>query len=296
MKVFVAGATGAIGRPLIKALVNAGHEVIGTSRKRAGLEVLTALGAQAILLDAMNEGAVRDAVRSTEPQVVIDQLTSLPADPAKLNEAGPRDQELRLVGGGHLHAAAREFGVQRYIQQSCGFLLEASGILANEESQLRLEAPGNIANNAQMYAKLEQRCVSDSDMEGVALRVGFFYGPGTWYWPDGGAAKAAHSGNFPVVDDGEATWSFVHVEDAAAGTVAAITASPGTYLLVDDDPVQVRRWIPGFTKWIGAPDPAHISAANAGPEAAYYHHSLSGASNQKAKQQLGFQPRPLPWA
>lgn len=295
MRVLVAGATGAIGRPLIEALLAAGHEVIGTSRKQEGAQRLVATGAEATILDAMDEAAVREAVRLTKPQIIIDQLTSLPADPARLNEAGPKDQELRLVGGGHLFAAAREFGVQRYIQQSCAFLLEASDGLADETSPLRTNAPGNVGTNATMYANLEHRCFSSNDLEGVALRVGFFYGPGTWYWPDGGAAEAAQDEDLPVVGGGGATWSFVHVDDVAAGTVAALTAPAGIYNLVDDDPVKVSRWVPEFSRWIGAPAPAHLAADSAVAEAVYYHQMLSGASNHKSKEFLGFQPRRLAW-
>lgn len=295
MKVLVAGATGAIGLPLVEALLGAGHEVVGMSRKEEGAHQLAKLGAQARVLDAMDEAAVRDVVRLAKPEVVIDQLTSLPADPSKLNEAGPKDQELRLVGGSHLFTVARDFGVQRYIQQSCGFLLDGSGGLADEASPLRTTAPGNVSTNAAMYAELERRCFSSAEMEGVALRVGFFYGPGTWYWPDGGAARAAKERKLPIIAGGGATWSFVHVNDAAAATVAALTAPGGTYVLVDDDPVKVKQWIPEFARWVGAPAPEQVAAADVGAEAAYYHQALSGASNQKAKKHLGFQPQPLAW-
>ncbi|HTF70051.1 MAG TPA: NAD(P)-dependent oxidoreductase, partial [Edaphobacter sp.] len=209
-----------------------------------------------------------------------------------------RDRKLRIEGGGNLHRAALACGVRRYIQQSSGFFLEAKGALADESSPLAVNASPLIAGYAQMYAQLEQR-VLGSSIEGIALRYGFFYGPNTWYAPDGGTADQVRQQQFPVVEGGEAKWSFVHIEDAARATVAALTADPGKYVVVDDDPSPVSVWLPGFASSIGAPPPPFTTAEQAqqvaGEDAVYYQTRLSGASNAKAKRELDFTPRRLEW-
>ena len=155
-----------------------------------------------------------------------------------------------------------------------------------------------IAGYAQMYAQLEQRAL-ESSIEGVALRYGFFYGPNTWYAPDGGTADQVRQQQFPVVEGGEAKWSFVHIEDAARVTVAALTADPGKYVVVDDDPLPVSVWLPRFASFIGAPPPPFITAEQAqqvaGEDAVYYQTRLSAASNTKARRELDFTPRRLEW-
>jgi nucleoside-diphosphate-sugar epimerase len=149
-----------------------------------------------------------------------------------------------------------------------------------------------------MYAYLEQR-VLESSIEGVSLRYGFFYGPNTWYDPDGGAADEVRQQQFPVIEGGEAKWSFVHIEDAAHATVAALTADPGKYVVVDDDPSPVGVWLPRFASFVGAPPPPFTTAEQArqiaGEDAVYYQTRLSGASNAKAKRELDFTPRRLEW-
>lgn len=155
-----------------------------------------------------------------------------------------------------------------------------------------------IAGYAQMYAYLEQR-VLESSIEGVVLRYGFFYGPNTWYHPDGGAADEVRKQQFPVIVGGEAKWSFVHIEDAAHATVVALTADPGKYVVVDDDPSPVGVWLPRFASFVGAPPPPFTTAEHArqiaGEDAVYYQTRLSGASNAKAKRALNLTPRRLEW-
>jgi nucleoside-diphosphate-sugar epimerase len=189
-------------------------------------------------------------------------------------------------------------GVRRYIQQSSGFFLDAKGALADEDSALAVNATPQIAGYAQMYASLEQR-VLESSIEGVALRYGFFYGPNTWYSPDGGAADEVRKQFFPVILGGEAKWSFIHIEDAARATVAALAAAPGKYVVVDDDPSPVGVWLPKFANFVGAPPPPFTTAEQAretaGEDAVYYQTRLSGASNAKAKRELNFSPRRREW-
>jgi 2-alkyl-3-oxoalkanoate reductase len=299
MKVFVAGATGAIGKPLIERLTKAGHEVTGMTRSTEEADRLRQLGADSVEVDAFDRGAVWSAIERVKPEIVIDELTSLPKSPADLGKALPRDIKLRIEGGGNLFAAADALGVQRYIQLSSGFYLAANHALADESALMRVDAPGGIGASASMYAELERRVLGSPRMSGCALRYGFFYGPGTWYWTDGAVARQVKNAEVPIVGGGTAVWSFVHVDDAAAATVAALNADPGVYNVVDDDPLPVNRWLPAFARWIGAPEPDTVSDNNAatsvGAEGVYSHTQLTGASNAKAKAVLGFEPRPLAW-
>ncbi len=300
MKVFVAGGSGAIGRPLIQHLMRDKHNVIGMLRPGEDDNELRQLGAGSAFVDAFDRDAVRAALAKTRPDVVIDQLTSLPKSPADLGRAVAADSRLRLEGSSNLLAAAEALGVELFIQQSSGFYLAAGdNELADEEAALRLDAPGIIGLSSAMYAELERRTLNLSRLSGIVLRYGFFYGPGTWYWTDGAFADQVIRREAPVVGGGTGVWSFVHVEDAAAATVAALYTDPGIYNVVDDNPERVETWLPAFARWIGAPEPAQVSAddglAKAGCEGVYAHTRLTGASNSKAKAALAFDPRPLVW-
>jgi 2-alkyl-3-oxoalkanoate reductase len=300
MKVFVAGASGAIGQPLIAELIRAGHTVTAMTQSEAGAKRLRASGVEIAIADALDKGAVEAALRASKAEAVIDELTSIPKTPSELSSAAARDQRLRIEGGGNLHRAAVACGVRRYVQQSSGFFLVANGGgLADENSPLAVDATPLIAEYARMYAHIEER-VLESPIEGVALRYGFFYGPNTWYNPDGGAADEIRKQQFPVISGGEAKWSFVHVEDAARATVAALTGAPGKYVVVDDEASTVGVWLPRFAKFVGAAAPPVMTAEEvrqvAGEDAVYYQTRLSGASNAKARRELGFAPRVRDWA
>jgi nucleoside-diphosphate-sugar epimerase len=299
MNIFVAGTSGAIGRPLVMELIRQGHAVTGISRSAARLEHLASLGATILTVDVFDAANVEQALRDSQAGAVIDDLTSLPRTPAEIHNALPGDYKVRIEGGGNLHRAAKAAGVRRYVQQSSGFFLKAGAGFATESDSLAVDAGGDIAVSARMYTQIEERLFSTSMPEGVALRYGFFYGPGTWYNPDGATADAVRAGQFPIVGEGKGVWSFVHVEDAAAATVAALTAEPGIYNVVDDDPLPVRRWLPAFARWVNAPPPPHVSEDEAfaagGSDAVYYGTELSGASNEKARRALNFQPRQLEW-
>lgn len=299
MKIFVAGASGAIGQPLIAELVRRGHTVTGMTHSERGARLLADIGAIVANVSAFDAPAVEEAVRRSQAETVIDELTALPKHPAELPAALPGDRKLRLEGGGNLYRAALSRGVRRYIQQASGFFLKAGSGLADESEPLAVDASAGVAASAQMYTQLEARVFSSPQMEGVALRYGFFYGPNTWYFPGEGAADQVLRQQFPIVGQGEGVWSFVHVEDAALATIAAISAEPGVYNVVDDNPLPVRRWLPDFARWVGAPPPPQISEAEAlaaaGPDAVYYGTKLRGTSNAKARKILGFKPRPLEW-
>ncbi|TCM71241.1 NAD(P)-dependent oxidoreductase [Rhizobium sp. BK068] len=300
MNIFIAGATGAVGLPLVRALRAQGHQVTGMTRPGPGVDRLRELGAEASTADAFNATEVRRALEAAKPEVVIDQLTWLPPSPADIIKAMPNDTRLHREGGANLLTASEAIGVRRFIMQSRGFYLDApSGTLADETAKLRRDAPGEIGDSARAFDDYESRVTGSSMLAGTVLRYGFFYGPGTWYRPDGAVADQARNQEAVIIGDGSAVWSFVHIDDAVAATVASLTAKPGVYNIVDDDPLPVSEWLPAFARWVDAPEPPRVGVDDAlktaGAEAVYYHLSLTGASNRKAKANLGFSPRPLLW-
>ena len=298
MKVFVAGASGAIGQPIVAELIRQGHTVTGIARSTSRLDGLANSGPTCVAVDVFDRNAVEQALRDSQAEVVIDELTSLPADPADLPKSLPGDRELRIVGGENLLRAAIAAGVRRYLQQSSGFFLEPGKGLATESAGFAIGASPNVSHSAKTYEELEERLFS-SPLEGVALRHGFFYGPGTWYRRDGAGADQFRRSEIPIIGEGNAVWSWVHIDDAATATVAALTAPGGIYQIVDDNPSPMREWAPAFARFVDAPPPPHVSEqqalASAGPDAVYYGTRLRGASNQKARKALNFRPRRLEW-
>ncbi|TCR60788.1 NAD(P)-dependent oxidoreductase [Bosea sp. BK604] len=300
MNIFIAGASGAVGLPLVRALQTQGHRVTGMTRSGPGVDRLRELGAGVSIADAFEAAEVHRAIEAAEPDVVIDQLTWLPANPADIIKAMPNDTRLHREGGSNLLAAAEALGVSRFIMQSRGFYLDApAGTLADENARLRRDAPGEIGHSARAFDDYEARLIASPSLAGTVLRYGFFYGPGTWYRPDGAIADQVRKGEAVIIGDGRAVWSFVHIDDAVAATISALTAEPGAYNVVDDDPLPVAEWLPAFARWVGAREVPRISVddalKSAGEEAVYYHCLLTGASNSRAKAKLGFAPRPLLW-
>src|SRR5262245_38852151 len=232
MRIFVAGASGAIGQPLVAELVRRGHEVTGMTHSEAGARHLADMGAAVARVSAFDAAAVEQTLRYARAEVVIDELTSLPKDPSEMAAAASGDRKLRIEGGGNLHRAAMACGVRRYIQQASGFFLEPGSGLADESAGLAVNASPRVAMHARTYAELEARVLNAGEMEGVALRYGFFYGPGTWYHPEGASADQARRQEVPVIGDG-GVWSWVQIEDAAVATADVLTAPPGVYNIVD---------------------------------------------------------------
>jgi 2-alkyl-3-oxoalkanoate reductase len=302
MKVFVAGASGAIGRPLIAALVAADHEVIGMTSRDAGIKVLRERGVDGAVLNALDAEAVKAAIARIRPDAIIDELTSLPKryTAEEMRAAAPHDRQIRLEGGGNLHRAAIETAVKRYVVQSTGFFYGAGQGLASEEDPLAHDTSPGIAGSVATYTQIEDRVLGNASLEGVALRYGFFYGRGTYHDPENGSiSEQVRQRQYPVIDPGIGVFSFIHVEDAAAATVAALEIRPGVYNIVDNNPVAMAVWLPAFANFIGAPRPPHISQQEAiqtgGPDLVYYATQLRGASNEKAKKEFGFAPRRLEW-
>jgi nucleoside-diphosphate-sugar epimerase len=302
MKVFVAGATGAIGRPLVRQLLEAGYDVIGMTRSAHRAHRLTEQRAIAERLDIFDADAVEAAFLRLQPDVVIDVLTALPQQltPEAMAVAATLDERTRRMGGGHLQTAAQRVGVRRYLLQSSAFWYRPGMGLADEETPFAAEVPPAIAASIKMYADLERRIFSTPDVEGIALRYGFLYGEGTWYAADGSVASQVRQQQFPVVGNGQGTWSWVHVEDAAAATVAAVEkGAAGAYNIVDDTPLKQNIWLPAYAQWLGAAPPLQVSVETIlqtqGADPVYYATQLRGASNTKAKRELGFQSRSIEW-
>jgi len=296
----VAGASGAIGEPLIAELLKRGHSVVGMTTSEARAKILEGQGASAAIVNAFDAAAIEAALRRLKAEVVIDELTSLPKELGEMPKYAAGDRKLRIEGGGNLFRAAIATGVRRYLQQSSGFFLKAAeGTLADESSPLDVNASPGVAASAQTYVELETRLFSSNAIEGVALRYGFFYGPKTWYHPGESAANMVMRQQYPVVGKGQGVSSFVHINDAAIATVAALTAVAGVYNVVDDDPSPQNVWLPAFANFLGASTPPHISEAEAkavaGDDGVYYATRLHGASNAKAKRVLGWKPRRLEW-
>lgn len=177
--------------------------------------------------------------------------------------AAAGDRKLRLEGGGNSLRAPQATGARRYIQQSTSFFLKAGQRLADETESLAIDASPSVAAASRAYTELESRLLNAKDIEGVALRYGFFYGPNTWYHPDGASAEQARKQEIPLIGSGAGVWSWIHIDDAALATVAALNAPPGIYHVVDDDPAPVSVWPPAFAQFVGAPAPPHISEEKA---------------------------------
>jgi nucleoside-diphosphate-sugar epimerase len=302
MKIFVAGGTGAIGRPLVAELLARGHAVVALSRSADKARALTAQGIEPAIADVFDSDAVKAAVGRARPEVVIEQLTALPRTYTResLSATGDLNNRLRLEGGANVLAAARAAGVRRYLRQSIAFWAVPGPGLADEETPLAFDASPAVAADARVVTELEHRLLGHPGIEGVALRYGFFYGPGTWFNPDGDVARQVRERQFPVIGEGEGVASWLHIEDAAAATAAAAEqGNPGIYLIANDRPHAAREWLPAFARWVDAPPPPRVSVEEAlqaaGADAVYYGTQMRGVSNAKAKRELNFRPRPLEW-
>ena len=242
MRVFLAGATGALGAPLVRALVAAGHEVTGTSRTPARAAAVDAAGGHGVVCDALDRDAVFAAVSAAAPEVVVHQLTSLPAKYLALRKGSDPTNRLRREGTRHLVDAAVAAGARRMIAQSIAFLYEPSGpAVATEESPVWTAAAPAAGGMLAAALELERIVLHTDGIDGVVLRYGALYGPGTWYAPDGDIISLIRARRLPVIGDGGALTSFVHVDDAATATVRALDAGePGIYNITDDAPVADR--------------------------------------------------------
>ncbi|HET6933219.1 MAG TPA: NAD(P)-dependent oxidoreductase [Candidatus Angelobacter sp.] len=302
MKIFVAGGTGAIGRPLIAQLLAKGHAVVALTRSPEKAQDLAEQGIEPAVADVFDPDAIKTVVLRTQPEIVIEELTSLPRTYTRqsMTAAAALNNRIRLEGGANVLAAAQAAGVRRYLRQSVAFYAIPGSELADEDTPLAFSASPAIAAGAREISELEHRLLENSNIEGIALRYGFFYGPGTWFNRDGDVARQVGQQQFPIVGNGEGVWSWLHIEDAAIATVAAVEqGNPGIYLIANDQPLAVREWLPAFAQWLNAPPPPQISVEDAlkasGADTVYYGTQMRGVSNAKAKRELNFHPRPLEW-
>ena len=301
MRVLVAGATGAIGRPLIHGLKQHGHGVFGLVRSAESTGMLTEMGAEALIGDALDAASVWAAVVRVRPDAVINELTALPRHytPAEMKAAADRDRKVRGEGNVNLLAVMRQAGVRRYVLQSSGFWYAPGPGLADESSLLAVDASPGVAAGARTYFDLESTAFRVFEIDCVAMRYGFFYGPGTWFTNAGDMGEQVRRQQVPVIGAGQGVASFVHIEDAASATITALECAPGPYNIVDDNPSQQRVWLQAFARACAAPEPIQITEqealATSGADSVYYATRLRGASNEKARHELNFRPRPLEW-
>jgi 2-alkyl-3-oxoalkanoate reductase len=313
MKVFVAGATGVLGRALVPQLVARGHEVVGMTRTASKQDGLRALGARPVVVDALDPDAVAQAVASAEPEVIVHQLTAL-SGPMSLREmrnpersaAATMTNRLRTEGTDHLLAAGHAVGARRFVAQSFAAFrfTRAGGPVPSEVDPLDPSVPAAFRPGLAAIRHLEQAVTTIEWGAGLVLRYGGFYGPGTGISlaPDAQMAGPIRKRRFPLVGDGGGVWSFVHIEDAAAATAAAVEhGGPGSYEVVDDEPAPVREWLPVLASALGAKPPRRIprwlARIAAGEMATAMMTRVRAASNAnaKAKRELDWQLRYPSW-
>jgi nucleoside-diphosphate-sugar epimerase len=305
MKVFVAGATGALGQRLVPQLVARGHEVIGMTQTPAKQDLLRVLGARPVVADALDADAVAHAVAEAEPDVIVHQLTALKGiDFRHIDRSFALTNRLRTEGTDHLLAAGRAIGVQRVVAQSyAGWpFARTDGAVKSEEDALDPDPPDALRATLDAIRHVERAVTAIDWGEGVVLRYGGFYGPGTNLSSDPRAemAEVVRKRKFPLVGDGAGIWSFIHIDDAAAATVAAVEhGATGIYQVVDDEPAPVRDWLPTLAKTLGAKPPRHLprwlGRLAAGEAVTVMMTEVRGASNAKAKRELDWQPLYASW-
>ena len=304
MRVFVAGATGAIGRQLVPRLVAAGHEVTGMTRSESKQRMIRELGAAPVVVDALDREQVADAVGSARPEVIVHQLTAIPAtlDLRHFDRDFALTNRLRTEGTDHLLSAARAIGVGRFVAQSYGAwpYARTGGPVKREEDPLDPTPARSMRESLAAIRHLETAVLGADWTDGIVLRYGAFYGPATSMAPGTEQVELVRRRKFPLVGDGGGVWSFIHVADAAEATVAAIEhGSRGVYNVVDDDPALVAEWLPALAQELGAKKPVRvprfIGRLFAGEAGVVMMTEIRGASNAKAKRELAWHPAHTSW-
>lgn len=310
MRVLVAGAAGVIGRPLVRLLSAAGHEVVALTRSETKLEQLRQAGAAPVSCDALDPAALASAVAAARPDVVVNQLTALPPriSPRRLRRDLAATNQLRIQGCHNLMAAVAAADVAHVVAQSIAFAYAPDGgpgfpdrgSLRRESAPLYHDAPGGFAAAVAAVAELERATLGCPGISGAVLRYGFFYGPGTSYAANGSIAADVRRRRFPIIYPGSGIFSFVHVQDAARATLAAIEhRAEGVFNIVDEDPAAVADWLPAYASMLGAPHPRQVprwlGRLAAGPYAIYLMTQLPGASSDHAQAVLGWRPLQPSW-
>jgi nucleoside-diphosphate-sugar epimerase len=304
MKILVAGASGALGRQLVPRLVANGHEVVGMTRSASKQQAVRDLGATPVTADALDPDDVARVVADAQPEVIVHQLTALSGslDMRHFDRDFATTNRLRTEGLDHLLAAGRAVGVRRFVAQSyAGWpFAREGGPVKTEEDPLDPTPAHAMRATLDAIRHLERAVTSADWTEGMVLRYGGFYGPGTSVAPDGEQVELLRKRRFPVVGDGGGVWSFIHVEDAADATVAAVErGTRGIYNIVDDEPAAVAEWLPALAHAVGARPPLRVprwlGRLLAGEAAIVMMTDVRGASNTKAKRELGWRPSHASW-
>jgi len=301
MKVFVAGASGAIGRPLVRQLLAAGHEVTGMTRRQDRAEEIRADGAAAVVCDAFDAEALREAVVRAAPEGVVHALTALPPKFNPRSDYLAPTNRIRREGTRNLVAAARAAGARRIVAESVSFFYRPEGDwVKDEEAPLFDDAPGSFGAALAAIVDLEQQVLGAEGIEGLVLRYGWLYGPGTYYDRAGSQAEEVSKRRSPIVGRGTGTFSLLHVDDAASAAIAALQrGTPGIYNVVDDEPAPLREWLPVYAAALGAKPPRRVpfwlARLVAGAPLAGAAIGMRGATNAKAKRELGWEPIHPSW-
>jgi nucleoside-diphosphate-sugar epimerase len=306
MRVFIAGAAGAIGTQLIPQLVARGHQVVGMTHSPGKCGTLRALGAAPVVADALDRPAVARAVAEARPEIVVHQLTALGGslNMRRIDRFMAQTNRLRIEGTDHLLAAARAAGARRFIAQSfAGWpFARTGGPIKSEADPLDPHPPAALRATLDAIRHLESAVGAITWAEALVLRYATFYGPGTGISADPGAAmvKVVRKRQFPLAGDAGGVWSFIHIADAAAATVEAIEhGAAGTYQVADDEPAAVREWLPALARALDAPSPrrmpAWLARLAAGEAATVWITDVRGASNRKTKSELGWEPAHRTW-
>jgi nucleoside-diphosphate-sugar epimerase len=298
MRVFVAGSTGAVGKFLVPHLVQNGHEVVALVRDAQKAKALEVMGAQVALADPLNKEELTAAIRRTEPEVIIHQLTALTGvgNFKKLDEEFALTNRFRTEVTDTMLAAARLVGTRRFIAQSfCGWpFAREGGPVKTEEDPLDPNPPASFSKILAAIRYLEDTVRKTTNLQALALRYGFFYGPGTGIAKDGLIVELVRKRRLPIVGDGAGIWSFIHISDVARTTVAAVShGDPGIYNVVDDEPAPVSTWLPALAEAVGAKPPYKVPVwlgkLAIGGGGVSMMTKIRGGSNAKAKRELGWQ-------
>jgi nucleoside-diphosphate-sugar epimerase len=300
MKVFLAGASGALGKRLIPRLIEHGHSVVGTTRTEAKAALLRDLGAEPMVVDALDRDAVVEAVVEAQPDAIVHELTALTdIDFRKFEKSFELTDRLRTEGTDNLLAAAEAVGVVHFIAQSyAGWpYARTGGPIKSEQDSLDPHPAPQTRRSLEAIKHVE---AAVTEAGGIVLRYGGFYGPGTGLEPGGEQLEPVLKRKFPLIGDARGVWSFVHIDDAAAATVAALErGKPGIYNIVDDDPAPVAEWLPYLAEVAGAKPPRHLplwlGRLVGGEHMVVMMDESRGASNEKARRELGWEPRHQSW-
>ena len=304
MRVFIAGATGAVGRRLVPLALRAGHQVTGMTRSEDKAAALRAGGAEAAVADALDRAAVVAAVAKAAPEVVVHQLTALSSftNLRRFDSEFAATNLLRTQGTTNLVAAAHAAGARRFFAQSFGGwpYARTGGPVKTEEDELDPDPPAKFEATLEAIRYLEHAVLSAEEIEGIALRYGWFYGPGTSLGEGGKYLEAVRRRRFPIIGDGTGVWSFIHIDDVASATLSALErGAAGVFNIADDEPAPVAEWLPFLASAIDAPPPRHIPAwlgrPLIGEHGLMLMNEARGAANSKAKRELGWQPRYASW-